>query len=88
MPKDEFEELLDEAEALTQEDLKSRISSLTRLTDAEIGELFPKKADRQQLVELMSVVRSGAAANVRRKQIVDGIEKYAGVVLTLLGKFV
>lgn len=88
MPDDDFERLLDEAEGLTKAELDARISALTRLTDAEIASLFPKKPDKEKLVELMGIVRGAASENVKRKQIIDGIAQYAGVVVTLLGKFV
>ena len=88
MPDDEFERLLDEAEGLTKAELDARISSLTRLTDEEIASLFPKKPDKEKLVELMGIVRGAASENAKRKQIIDGITQYAGVVVTLLGKFV
>lgn len=89
MPDNEefdFDRLLDEAEAETDAELASRISSLTRMTDAEIKELFPEKADKKKLVELMSIVKSSADMNEKKSKLIGNIGKFADTVITVLKK--
>jgi hypothetical protein len=80
--------IIDDVAEETDNDLASKISSLTRMTDAEIKELFPAPADAKKLVELMAIVKSAEDQNVKVKNIVDNAQEFGGVVLTLLGKFV
>jgi hypothetical protein len=63
-------------------------SSLTRMTDDEVKELFPTVTDAKKLSELMRIVKSAEARNTKISNIVDNSEKFAGIVLTLLDKFV
>lgn len=78
------------ASASTQTDdkLASQISSITRMTDAEIKELFPSPADVQTLANLMKIVKSSADRNTQINQIVANSQQFGGVILTLLQKFV
>jgi hypothetical protein len=66
--------------------LASHISSITRLTDDEINELFPEPADLKKLAELLKIVKSAEARNNKVNSIVGNSEKFAGVVLTILTK--
>ena len=83
---DDFDSILDEAEARTNAELDARISSLVRLTDAELTGLFPNKADKKKLAELMAVVRSSAALNTKRRRLIQNIDRLAGTVVKLVGK--
>jgi phage gp16-like protein len=58
------------------------------MTDAEIKKLFPKATDAKKLVELMTIVKSAQTENDKINAIVANSEKFAGVVVTLLGKFI
>ena len=58
------------------------------MTDGEIKKLFPKAADAKKLVELMQIVKSAEKRNKKITNIVENSEKFAGIVLTLLSKFV
>lgn len=90
MPDNEefdFDSLLDKAEAETDAKLASRISSLTRMKDAEIKELFPKKADKKELIELMSIVKGSANINERKGKLIKNIGKLAGTVISVLDRF-
>jgi len=80
--------ILDDAEQKTDEKLAGQISSLTRMTDGEIKELFPEAADAKKLVELMKIVKSAEDRNTKINNITANSEKFAGIVVTLLGKFV
>ena len=72
----------------TDDELASKISSLTRMTDEEIKELFPAPAEVKNLTELMRIVKSAEERNNKINQIVSNAEKFGGTVLTLLDKFV
>jgi hypothetical protein len=80
--------ILDDAEQRTDDKLAGKISSLTRMTDAQIKELFPMAADAKKLVELMEIVNAAEDRNTKINNIVANSEKFAGIVVTLLGKFV
>lgn len=80
--------IMDDAAQKTDAKLAGKISSLTHMTDAEIKELFPKATDAKKLVELMTIVKSARSENDKINAIVTNSEKFAGVVVTLLGKFV
>lgn len=89
---DKFEEELDiiieESAAATDEKLASKISSITRMTDEEVQELFPEPADVKKLAELMKIVKSAEERNTNVTNIVSSAEKFGSVILTLLTKFV
>ena len=76
----------DSAAKKTDEKLASKISSITRLTDDEILELFPEPSDVKKLFELMKIVKSGENRNDKINKIAANSEKFAGIVVTLLGK--
>lgn len=81
--EDEIKEAGEETDAA----LASRISSLTRLTDAEVEELFPEAADKEELARLMQIVNSAAADNDKRAQLIGDVSQVAGAVLKLVAKF-
>ena len=79
--------IIEESANNTDERLASRISSITRMTDEEVKELFPDPADVKKLVELMKVVKSAEDRNTKINRIVTDAEKFGGIVLSLLSKF-
>jgi hypothetical protein len=82
----EIETLIDQAADRTDEKLASKISSITRLTDEEIMELFPKPADARKLKELIKVVKSAEDRNIKINNIIANIEDFAEIIIPLLGK--
>jgi len=88
---DEFDNEIDtiiaESAEETDQKLASKISSITRMTDDEVKELFPDPADVKKLAELMKVVKSSENRNNKINKIVDNAEEFGGIVLTLLSKF-
>lgn len=89
---DEFDNEIDgiiaESATETDQNLASRISSITRMTDDEVKELFPSPADVKKLSELMKIVRSSEEKNNKINKLVANAENFGGIVLTLLSKFV
>ncbi len=78
--------MVDNAGRRTDDRLASQISSITRLTDDEIKQLFPDPADVKKLAELMQIVKAAGSRNDKLNRLVANIENYGGVLLTLLGK--
>ena len=84
----EIDELIEQSANETDEQLASRISSLTKMTDEEVQELFPNPADAKKLVQLMKIVKSSEDRNTKINNIVSNAQEFSGVMLTLLGKYV
>lgn len=72
----------------TNEQLAGQIAKLSTLRLSDIQELFPKKTDQDKLVELMQIVKSSQSKNRKVSEISENIEKFAGIIVSLLGKFV
>lgn len=85
---DDFDVILDQAEELTNAQLRSKIALLTRLKESEIDSLCPKKADKEVFAQLMNIVNSAASENQKRKLLCDNIETFAGVVIRVLARAV
>jgi len=79
---------VDNAVQDTDDQLAGRISSLTRLTDAEVKDLFPTPADVERLLKLMTIVSDATKDNQQVVQLEQNIHELAGTVVTLLNKFV
>ena len=84
----EINDIVDNASTQTDEQLASRISSLTKMTDDEVKELFPNPSDVKKLTKLMKIVKSSEDKNIKVKKIMDNTEEFSGVIVSLLGKFV
>lgn len=82
----DFDDVLDEAEKQTNEQLKDKIATLTKLTDADLQKIAPTIADKNALLKLMEVVRSTANDNDKKAKILANIEMYAGILLNIAGK--
>jgi len=84
----ELPSIIEDSAEKTDQRLASRISSITRMTDDEVQELFPEPADVKKLSNLMRIVKSAEERNTKINNIVSNAEEFAGVILTLLTKFV
>lgn len=87
MNDNDFDDVLDEAEKKTNEQLKDKIAALTKLTAEDLQKIAPTVADKNALLKLMEVVRSTANDNDKKAQILSNIEMYAGIILNIAGKF-
>lgn len=89
---DQFDQDIDSAIAegieKTDDALASKASSLTRMTDAQVQELFPEPADAKALAELMKIVKSSDDRNTKINNIIDNSEKFARIVLTIADKLI
>lgn len=86
MTDDEFDDILDQADKLTNEQLKDKIAALTKLTAEDLQKIAPTVADKNVLLKLMGIVRSSANDNDKKAQILANIEMYAGIILNIAGK--
>lgn len=73
-----------EAQRQTDEKYKSVISSLTRLTDDEIEKFFPKRGDKDKLLELMELVNQETSENEKIIKLKDNAEKFGAIAFRLL----
>ncbi len=62
------------------------MASITKLTQEEILEIFPKKTDMEDFSELMKIVKSSTSRNEKINKIVANSERFGKVVISLLGK--
>lgn len=81
-----IDEAIDQAGKKTDEKLASTMSSLTRLTDEEIRELFPESADVEKLRRLLKIVKSAEDRNNKVNSIIKHIEEFGGIIVPLLEK--
>lgn len=72
------------ASELTRARFADELSSYTTLSKGEITALFPTQRDREELSELIDIVLNAADDNERRAKLINGIEKVAGAVTTLV----
>jgi len=75
---------IDDAADEVDASLTARISSLTRMKDEDIQQLFPAKADKEKLVKLMQIVNQATSDNQRTALLVDHIQELAGTAIKLL----
>ena len=78
--------IIKESADKTDDQLASRISSLTRMTDKEVKELFPEPADIKKLTKLMKIVKSAEDRNIKIAKIESNAKEFSGIVLSLLSK--
>jgi hypothetical protein len=86
--KEKFSTARQHALDKTNIELASEISSITRLTNEEILELFPETTDMEKLASLIEIVNSSAEQNTKVNQIVANAEKFGGIILSLVGKII
>ncbi|MGB2764272.1 MAG: hypothetical protein WBC02_10050 [Candidatus Aminicenantaceae bacterium] len=83
---DAIDREIDAAADRTDEKLASAISSVTRLNNEEIKELFPEPADVEKLNRLTKIVKQATNRNEKINNLVANIKDLAGTVITLLEK--
>ncbi len=85
---DAIEKALDRAADQTDEAIASQISSLTRMTDAEVQELFPSLDEKKRMAKLMGIVKSAATENKKKDLLAENIQTLGSAVIKLLARFV
>lgn len=69
---------------LTDEKYTSEISSLCRLKDGEINSLFPGKADKDKLFQLLKIVNDATNENQKVAVLTQNIGNLAGAVVKVV----
>jgi len=72
----------------TKKAFADEISSLTILTSEEIQNLFPKKADRVELDELLKIINLDIDDKEKKIKLVENIEKVGGAIIQIGKKLV
>ena len=88
LTKDIIREAGEKAANETNAELDMRIASMTRLTQQEIRSAFPTKADKQKLSELIEIVKSDMEEHKKIHAIVEKSERFAGIIISLLGRII
>ena len=86
--QDELDQMVDKAGNKTDKKLAHKISSITRLTEVEVQQLFPDPGDVKRLRELIGIIKRAGDKNEKIKTLVSNAEKFGGIILTLLDKVV
>lgn len=76
------------AGAKTKKQFANELSSYTTLTSDEIQNLFPKKSDREELLELIKIINSDADDKEKKAELIDKIGKVSGAIIKIGKKFV
>ena len=84
----DLDSIIDSGAKRADNRLASQISSVTRMTDDEVKELFPEPADARKLAGLMKIVKGADSRNDKITTIVKNAEEFAGIIITLLEKYI
>jgi hypothetical protein len=76
----------EEAE-LTNKQLAGELARLTPLTEEQVGNLLPTKADKQRLKQLIEIVSSSASQNQKVASLTSNFSELGTVVLKVLTRF-
>ena len=81
----EWDDILNQAEVLTNAQLDGEIAKLISLSSADIGRVAPTREDREHLIALMAVVRNARLNNDAKAQALQQSAELAGVAVRLIG---
>ena len=74
------------ADAATRKEFADALARHTSLTTKEVQDLFPKKADQEELLELLKIVSSAANDNEKKARLIERIGDVAGAVIKITKK--
>ena len=74
------------ADAETRQEFANALAKHTSLTAKEVGDLFPKKADQEELLALLEIVSSSANDNEKKARLIENIGDVAGAVIKITKK--
>ncbi len=86
--QNELDQMVAEAGDKTDKRLAHKISSITRLTEVEVKQLFPGPGDVKRLGELIEIIKQAGDRKDKINTIVSNAGKFGGIILTLLEKLV
>ncbi|MDP4709865.1 MAG: hypothetical protein NWR67_13970 [Saprospiraceae bacterium] len=79
-----FKEAAIKARQMTNKQLASEITSLTKLTRDELNELLPAKKDKEAFVELMNAVQDETDMDNKLAYLRENMETAGTIVFKLL----
>lgn len=82
--KNKYTAAAKKAQAQTDEEYASIISSLTNIPENDLEKLCPERADKDKLKELLSIVNSGTSHNEKITRLKDNGEKLGVLAIKLL----
>lgn len=72
---------------LTNEQLAGELAKLTPLTEEQLGKLLPRRADKERLQQLVTIVNSSASQNRKLASLTDNFSDLGAVVLKVLTQY-
>jgi len=75
------------AQTETKREFADALAKHTTLTAQEVQDLFPTKADREELLELLKIVGAATTDNEKKARLINRIGDVAGVVIKIAKKF-
>lgn len=79
-----FAKAAKEAAAKTNERLGQDLAQRTRLTEAELANLFPEQVDKERLAELLDIVNSATSENEQILRLKKNIDALGAVAIRLV----
>ena len=70
----------------TKDAFAEELSSYTSFTAGEAKKLFPVKADREELINLIRIVNSDKEDKEKQAELIDSISSVSGAVIKLVKK--
>lgn len=82
-----FDDLLNQADQQTNDELASKLSSLTALKDEELKSLMEEDGvEKQNIIKLMSILSDASKDNTEKAKAIENIAGASKVVIALLKK--
>ncbi len=88
MTDSEFDDLLDQAQAMTNQQLATQIAALTTLTAEQISAMAPTVENMKQLLQFIQIVRSSANFNDKKALLLANLDTFANFVFSIAGAVV
>lgn len=79
-----WEEILSNAKNDTDAEFAAKVSSLTKLTDAEIMNLVPNGQNRETLAVVMKIVTDATKDNAAKAEAIRNIQGVVNILVPIL----
>ena len=80
----DWKSIIEAAAKQTDVELASQISSLSRLTDAEIAKIAPERPDKERLVQLLTIVADATKSNTEKAVAVRNTAGFAELAVSVI----
>jgi hypothetical protein len=85
MTDDDFNDILNQADQMTQDQLSTQIAALTTLTADQVQAMAPTVDNMVQLLQFIQIVRSASDSNDKKARLISNIDAYANFVFAIAG---